>query len=76
MILTGSTAEILLAAQLEQAHIPFEREVKFHPERKWRADFMVGQNFAWPVRGRYLIEIDGGAWVGGRHVTGKGFIIS
>jgi hypothetical protein len=28
---------------------------------------------AWPVRGRYLIEIDGGAWTNGRHVRGKGF---
>lgn len=68
-----STAELLLATQLEQAGIPFEREVKFHPERKWRADFMVGQNFAWPVRGRYLIEIDGGAWTQGRHTRGAGF---
>lgn len=68
-----SISELTLSTQLEQAGIPFEREYLFHPERKWRADFMVGQNFAWPVRGRYLIEIDGGAWVGGRHTTGKGF---
>ena len=56
-----SPAEMLLAVQLEQAHIPFEREYRFHPDRKWRADFMVGQDMAWPVRGRYLIEIEGGA---------------
>ena len=68
-----SAAELLLAVQLEQAGIPFEREYRFHPERKWRSDFMVGQNYAWPVRGRYLIEIDGGAWTAGRHVRGKGF---
>jgi very-short-patch-repair endonuclease len=68
-----STAEFLLGVQLEQAGIPFEREYKFHPERRWRADFMVGQNFAWPVRGRYLIEVDGGSWVAGRHTRGSGF---
>lgn len=68
-----SPAETLLAVQLEQAGIPFEREYKFHPDRRWRADFMVGQNFAWPVRGRYLIEVDGGSWNGGRHVSGAGF---
>jgi very-short-patch-repair endonuclease len=68
-----SVAELLLHVQLEQAGIPHTREYRFHPERKWRADFMVGPDFAWPVRGRYLIEIDGGAWTAGRHVRGKGF---
>ena len=68
-----SPAETLLAVQLEQAHIPFEREYRFHPERKWRADFMVGQDMAWPVRGRYLIEIEGGAYVQGRHTRGASF---
>jgi hypothetical protein len=87
--LTGSVAEQTLVVQLEQAGIPFEREYEFAPEewcrangflspkrnlpRKWRADFMFGPNFAWPVRGRYLIEIDGGSWVAGRHTRGKGF---
>ncbi|MCA1572498.1 MAG: endonuclease domain-containing protein [Chloroflexi bacterium] len=68
-----NVAEQTLEAQLSQAGIPFEREYRFHPERRWRADFMVGQNFAWPIRGRYLIEIDGGAFIAGRHVRGKGF---
>jgi hypothetical protein len=68
-----SSAELLLEVQLEQAGIPFVREYRFHPERKWRSDFMVGHNFAWPVRGRYLIEVDGAAWTNGRHVRGKGF---
>ena len=68
-----SDAETLLAVQLEQAGIPFEREYRFAPPRRWRADFMFGPNFAWPVRGRYLVEIDGGSWVAGRHTRGKGF---
>ena len=35
---------------------------------------MIGQNYAWRVRGRFLIEIDGGSWLPkGRHTTGAGF---
>jgi very-short-patch-repair endonuclease len=43
-----------------------EREHRFHPERRWRLDF------AWPDV-RVAVEVDGGAWVGGRHVSGQGF---
>ena len=44
--------------------VPF-REMPFHPERKWRFDL------AWPAR-CLAVEVDGGAWVGGRHVRGLG----
>jgi len=73
-----STAELTLEAQLSQAGIPFEREYKFHPDRKWRADFFVTlivhqenprQTFDWI---RLLVEIDGGAFIGGRHSRGAG----
>jgi hypothetical protein len=63
----------LLAEQLRQAGIPFEEEFRFAPPRRWRSDFLVGQNMAWPVRGRFLIEVDGGAYVAGRHTRGAGF---
>lgn len=42
------------------------REHRFHPERRWRFDL------AWPAL-RVAVEVDGGAWVGGRHTSGAGF---
>lgn len=42
-------------------------EFKFHPTRKWRADFAIPSC-------KILIEIDGGIWSGGRHTRGGGFI--
>jgi very-short-patch-repair endonuclease len=42
-------------------------EFRFHPERKWRFDY------AWPDH-RVALEVEGGAWSGGRHTRGAGFI--
>ena len=42
------------------------REYRFEPKRRWRADF------AWPDA-KMLIEIEGGVWNRGRHLTPKGF---
>ncbi len=71
-----SNAELLLAVQLEQAGIPFESEFRFAAPRRWRADFMVMDRVPFPggeVRhGKLLVEIDGGAFIGGRHSRGKG----
>ena len=60
-----SSPEILMAEQLRQAGIPFVMEYKFHPSRRWRCDFALEHNI--------LVEVEGGAYVGGRHVTGSGF---
>lgn len=70
-----SAAEVLLAVQLEQDGIPFVREYPFAaPNRKWRSDFCIlgDEQRAGPTVD-FLVEIDGGSWVGGRHVTGSGF---
>ena len=43
-----------------------QREYRFAPPRRWRADF------AWP-QARLLIEIEGGLWKRGRHLWPQGF---
>ena len=47
---------------------PLEREFRFHPDRKWRADFSHPES-------RTLIEIEGGIFMrrGGRHNRGGGY---
>lgn len=43
-----------------------EAEYRFHDIRRWRFDLAFPSN-------RVAVEIDGGAYVGGRHVSGPGF---
>lgn len=46
--------------------IPPYREFRFHPTRRWRFDF------AYPDI-KLAIEIEGGTWIGGRHIHPIGF---
>lgn len=62
-----SVGESTLAMQLRVVKIQFEQEFRFHPKRKWKADFhLIGR--------KILIEVEGGIWSGGRHTRGKGYI--
>ncbi|OTG93679.1 hypothetical protein [Acinetobacter sp. ANC 3832] len=62
-----SIGEITLANQLRLLKISFEQEFKFHPKRKWRADFHL-------VEKMILVEVEGGIWSNGRHTRGKGYL--
>lgn len=42
-------------------------EHKFHFERQWRFDY------CWPEY-KIALEIEGGAFIGGRHTSGQGFV--
>lgn len=62
-------AAVLLPAHrfallLTAHHIPFEQEFRFHPTRRWRADFKIGPTL--------LVEVEGGVWIRGRHSRGGG----
>ena len=62
-----SDLEDLLFQQMQFVGLPTpEREYKFAPPRRYRADF------AYPSE-RLLIEVEGGIWTGGRHSRGAGF---
>jgi hypothetical protein len=46
---------------------PPQTEARFHPVRKWRFDLL------WPDR-MIAVEIEGGAWVRGRHTRAQGYM--
>jgi len=63
--------EEMFLRQIEAAHreglcpsLPV-RELRFCPERRWRADFAF-------VEEKVLVEVQGGIWTGGRHGRGAG----
>lgn len=65
---TRSKPELQLAAALKEAGVrDWVEEHRFHPTRKWRFDF------AWPSH-QVAVEVEGGAFSGGRHTRGMGFV--
>jgi very-short-patch-repair endonuclease len=62
-----SAGEELVATWLLDNKIPHYREWRFHPIRRWRFDFALGQV---PDQVRLAIEVEGGAFTGG-HKRGK-----
>lgn len=44
-----------------------QKEFRFHPGRRWRADFAH-------LPSRTLIEVEGGIWIRGRHNRPQGFM--
>tara|TARA_B110000093_G_scaffold59908_1_gene64870 strand:+ start:700 stop:1026 length:327 start_codon:yes stop_codon:yes gene_type:complete len=65
-----SKGEATLAILLRHYKLPFKREYKFHPSRKWRFDFAIGED---PSQFLLAVEIEGGVHSGGRHTRGKGY---
>ena len=64
---SGSDAEQSLVFQLRALGMPEPtREWRFSPPRRWRFDF------AW-VNRLVAVEVEGGAYVNGRHTRGAGF---
>jgi very-short-patch-repair endonuclease len=59
-----------LNRQLRASLMPQDHEQQFMFAkaigRRWAADF------CWPSQ-RLIVEVDGGTWTGGRHVTGSGY---
>ena len=61
-----SRGEDSLAAQLDAAGVPYQRELSLIPKRKFRFDFqLTGTDL--------IVEVEGGTWSGGRHTSGVGF---
>jgi very-short-patch-repair endonuclease len=61
-----SKGEEVMAQHLTAYKIPFEREVMFYSQRRWRFDFVLPDH-------KIAIEVEGGVFSGGAHTRGKHF---
>ena len=64
---TDRKVKDLFHVTLKQLFPGVETEFRFHPERRWRFDF------SWPSV-FVALEIEGGAFVQGRHTRGAGYV--
>lgn len=61
--------ELLLKAH----RIPFQREHRFHPVRRWRFDFVILKTaYSEPEELKIAVEIEGGIFTNGRHNRSTG----
>ena len=63
---------------LKQEYGGFEKEVLFNKimktKRRFRADYLVDSGISVMISFRFIVEINGGQWAGGRHNRGgKGY---
>lgn len=65
IIMPISLGEETLALHLKAMNIPFEREYRFHPVRKWRFDFLIANTIG--------VEVEGAIYSNGRHNRGSGY---
>jgi len=62
-----SDLEETLAFQIRACKLPEPiREYKFHPDRRWRSDFVWTDH-------KLICEVEGGVYTQGRHTRGSGF---
>jgi hypothetical protein len=70
-------AHILFEKHLTELGLYFIAEYCFHPKRKWRADYFIGDDpefLEMPrMYGDTLIEIEGAIFSHGRDTRGKGY---
>lgn len=58
---------MLILKILNSICLGWEKEYKFHPSRLWRFDYANPKY-------KIAIEIEGGLFIQGRHIRGKGYI--
>ena len=62
-----SAPDIIQSILTTVSHHTVTPEYRFYPPRRWRVDYAI-------IDLKIAVEIEGGAYSGGRHVRGKGYI--